>query len=130
MHGSASPPSPAVLLSAACGICGHDMRLAYVDPTGTNTVYAYRCDDGHRREILRADKRPASVVGQAIAKPGVGPASPRSALVSDLPSSSGTQRDWPHNLSGGCVMAEPHAGRMRPIHSASCSQYARVGGIQ
>jgi hypothetical protein len=124
MHGSASRPSPAVLLSAAYGICGHDMRLAYVDPTGTTTVYAHRCDDGHCREILRAG-RPASVVGRAIVKPGVGPASPRSALTSDLPSSPVTQRDWPHNLFGGCVVAERRAGRMRSTHSAS----AWVGGI-
>ena len=94
MHGSASPPSP-VPLSAACGVCGNDMRLAYVDPTGTNTVYACRCDDGHYHEILRADKRAASVVGLAIVKSIIGPAPPRSALTSDLPSSSVTQRDWP-----------------------------------
>jgi hypothetical protein len=128
MHGSASPP--ALPLSAACGVCGHDMRLAYVDPTGTNTVYACRCDDGHCHEILGADKRSASVVGHAIVKPSVGPAPPRSALTSDLPSSSVIQRDWTTNLSGGCVTAEPRAGRMRPPRSASRFQYARVGGIQ
>jgi hypothetical protein len=128
MHGSASPPSPAVLLSAAYGICSHDMRLAYVDPTGTNTVYAHRWDDGHCREIPRAG-RPASVVGRAIVKLGVGPASPRSALTNDLPSSPVTQRDWPQNLSGGCLVAERRVGRMRSTHSASRSRYARVGGI-
>jgi len=48
------------------------MRLAYVDPTGTNTVYAYRCDDGHQHEILRADKNDASVAGLAIGKSVIG----------------------------------------------------------
>jgi hypothetical protein len=49
--------------SIACGICGNDMMLAYVDPTGTNTVYACRCDDGHHHEILRADQSAPSEVG-------------------------------------------------------------------
>jgi hypothetical protein len=95
MHGSASPFSAVPPISTACGICGNNMRLAYVDPTGTNTVYAYRCDDGHHREILRADKTAASMVGLAIVKPGVGPVPPRSALTGDLPPSSVTQRGWP-----------------------------------
>jgi hypothetical protein len=95
MHGSASSPSPALLIPAACGICGNNMRLAYVDPTGTDTVFAYRCDNGHYREILRADKRAAPVVGLAIAKRGIGPVPPRSARASDLPLPSVTQRDWP-----------------------------------
>ena len=68
MHGSASPPSPVLPISTACGICGNNMRLAYVDPTGTNTVYAYRCDDGHHHEILRADQSDPSVVGLAIVR--------------------------------------------------------------
>ena len=55
----------------------------------------FRCDDGHHHEILRADKRAASVIGLANVKPGVGPVPPRSALTSDLPLSSVTQRDWP-----------------------------------
>jgi hypothetical protein len=71
------------------------MKLAYIDPTGTNTVYAYRCDDGHHHEILWADKRAAPVVVLAIAKPGIGLVSPRSVGMSDLPLSSVTQRDWP-----------------------------------
>jgi hypothetical protein len=95
MHGAPSPLSPAPLISTACGICGNNMRLAYVDPTGTDTVYAYRCDNGHYHEILRAEKRAAPVVVLAIAKPGVGPVSPRSARTSDFPLSSVTQRDWP-----------------------------------
>jgi hypothetical protein len=95
MLGSESPPSPVPPIATACEICGNNMRLAYVDPTGTNTVYAYRCDDGHHHEILRADKRAASVIGLANVKPGVGPVPPRSALTSDLPLSSVTQRDWP-----------------------------------
>jgi hypothetical protein len=61
VHGPASSPSPALFIPAACGICGDNMRLAYIDPTGINTVYAYRCDNGHHHEILRADKRAASV---------------------------------------------------------------------
>jgi hypothetical protein len=109
--------------------CGNNMRLAYVDPTGTSTVYAYRCDDGHHHEILRADiKRGASVVGLAIGKSGIGPVSSRSALTGDLPPSSVTQR-LALNLSDACVVAERRAGKMRPTHSA-CFQYARVDGIQ
>jgi hypothetical protein len=69
--------------------------LAYVDPTGTNTVYAYRCDYGHHHEILRADKRAASVVDLAIVRPVAGPVPPRSVPKSDLPLPSVTQRDWP-----------------------------------
>jgi hypothetical protein len=95
MLGSESPPSPVPPTSTACGICGNNMRLAYVDPTGTNTVYAYRCDDGHHHEIQRADKTAASVVGLKIVKRGVAQVPPRSALTSDLPLSSVTQRGWP-----------------------------------
>jgi hypothetical protein len=95
MHGSALPPSPVPPISIACGICGNNMRLAYVDPTDTNTVYVYRCGDGHHHEILRADKRAASVVGLALVKPGVEPLPPQCALTSDLPHPSVTQRDWP-----------------------------------
>jgi hypothetical protein len=94
MHGSALPAPPGPAISTTCGICGNNMRLAYVDPTGTNTVYAYRCDDGHHHEILRADKNDASMVGLAIGKSGIGPVSPRSALTGDLPPSSVTQREW------------------------------------
>jgi hypothetical protein len=94
MLGSESPPSP-VPIATACEICGNNMRLAYVDPTGTNTVYAYRCDDGHHHEIQRADKTAAPVVGLKIVKRGVAPVPPRSALTSDLLPSSVTQRDWP-----------------------------------
>ena len=75
--------------------CGNNMRLAYVDPTGTNAICAYRCDDGHHHEILRADKRAASVADLATVKSGIGPEPPRSALRGDLPLSSVTQRDWP-----------------------------------
>jgi hypothetical protein len=28
-------------ISTACGFCGNNARLAYVDPTGTNAVSAY-----------------------------------------------------------------------------------------
>jgi hypothetical protein len=95
MLGSESAPSPVPPTSTACEICGNNMRLAYVDPTGTNTVYAYRCDDGHHHEVLRADKAAASVVGLKIMKRGVAPVPPRSALTGDLPLSSVTQRAWP-----------------------------------
>ena len=71
--------------------CGNNMTLAYVDPTGAT----YRCDDGHHHEILRADKRDASVADLAIGKSGIGPVSPRSALTSEMPPSSVTQREWP-----------------------------------
>jgi hypothetical protein len=95
MHASASLPSPASLISTACGTCGNNMRLAYVDPTGADTVYAYRCDNGHYHEILRADKKAAPMGVLAIVKPGIGLVSPRSVGMSDLPLSSVTQRDWP-----------------------------------
>jgi hypothetical protein len=75
--------------------CGNNMRLVYVDPTGTNTICAYRCDDGHHHEILRADKRAASVADLATVKSAIGPGSPRNALTSELQPSSVAQRDWP-----------------------------------
>jgi hypothetical protein len=97
-------------ISTACGICGNNMRLAYVDPTGTNTVYAYRCVDGHHYEILRADQSAPSVVGLAIVR-SEGPVPPRSALKSDLPLSSVTQRDWP-SIHVASVL-RPSVGRAR-----------------
>jgi hypothetical protein len=75
--------------------CGNNMGLVYVDPTGPNTICAYRCDDGHRHEILRADKSAASVADLATLKSAIGPESPRSALTSEFPPSSVAQRDWP-----------------------------------
>jgi hypothetical protein len=75
MHGSALPPSVPPI-STACGICGKNMRLACVDPTGTDTVYAYRCDGGHYHEILRAGKRAASVVDLTIVEPVAGEVPP------------------------------------------------------
>ena len=75
--------------------CGNNMRLVYVDPPGTNAICAYRCDDGHHHEILRAGKRAASVADLATVKSAIGPASPRSALTSELPPSSLAQRDGP-----------------------------------
>jgi hypothetical protein len=81
-------------ISTACGFCGNNVRLAYVDPTGTNAVCAYRCVDGHHHEILRADQSAPSVIGLAIVR-SEGPVPPGSALKSDLPLSSVTLRDWP-----------------------------------
>jgi hypothetical protein len=54
-------------------------------------------DDGHHHEILRAEQSAPSVVGLAIVRSvrSEGPVPPRSALKSDLPLSSVTQRDWP-----------------------------------
>ena len=74
---------------------GNNMTLAHVDPTGTNAICTYRCDDDHHHEILRADKRDASVADLASVKSGIGPESPRSALTSEMPPSSVTQREWP-----------------------------------
>jgi hypothetical protein len=71
--------------------CGNNMTLAYVDPTGAT----YRCDDGHHHEILRADKRAASVADLATVKSAIGPGSPRNALTSESQPSSVAQRDWP-----------------------------------
>ena len=110
MHGSESPPSAVLPNSTACGICGNNMRLAYVDPTGTNTVYAYQCDDGHYHEILRADQSARSGVGLAIVG-SEGPVPPRSALKSDLPLSSVTQRDWPSIYLARVL--RPSVGRAR-----------------
>ena len=50
------PPSTAPPISIACGICGNEMKLVSVDPTAENTVYAYQCTNGHRHEIVTADK--------------------------------------------------------------------------
>jgi hypothetical protein len=55
-------------ISSLSWFCGNNMRLAYVDPIGTNAVCAYRCVDGHHHEIPRADQSAPSVVGLAIVR--------------------------------------------------------------
>jgi hypothetical protein len=51
-------------------------------------------DDGHHHENLKADQSAPPVVGLSIVR-SEGPVPPPSALESDLPLSSVTQRDWP-----------------------------------
>jgi hypothetical protein len=53
---SAELASSVVPLAIACGVCGIEMKLISVDPATENTVYAYRCVNGHRHEIVVADK--------------------------------------------------------------------------
>ena len=45
---SETPP-----ISIACKICGKEMKLVSVKPT-ENTVYAFQCVKGHRRELVTA----------------------------------------------------------------------------
>jgi len=51
LSSSAAPP-----ISIACGICGNEMKLVSVKPSTENAVYAYQCANGHRHEIVTADK--------------------------------------------------------------------------
>ena len=79
-----------------------------VDPTGTNTVYAYRCDDGHHHEILgrpSASESPRDCGSE-------GPVPPRSALR--VISIRDTER-LALNLSGACVAAERRAGEVMAV---------------
>jgi hypothetical protein len=39
--------------SIACKICGKEMKLVSVEPT-ENTIYAFQCVKGHRRELVTA----------------------------------------------------------------------------
>jgi hypothetical protein len=95
MHGSAPHSPPVAPVSTSCSICGPNMRLAYVDPTGADTIYAYRCDAGHQHEILSADKQGESVVGLTFVKPVAGPAPAQIVREGSLPLLPTTQRDCP-----------------------------------
>jgi hypothetical protein len=43
-------------LSIACRICGLTMKLISVTPSIEETVYAYQCVKGHRREVGMAGR--------------------------------------------------------------------------
>ena len=70
-------------------------RNTYVDPTGADTIYAYRCDAGHQHEILSADNEGEAVVGLTFVKPVAGAAPAQIVRESALPLFPATQRDWP-----------------------------------
>lgn len=46
--------SEAPSTSFACRICGKVMRLVAAAPSTESTVYAYRCVNGHRHELVTA----------------------------------------------------------------------------
>ena len=50
------PPSAAPALSVACHTCSHEMKLIYIAPDGECIVYAYRCTNGHRHEVVATFK--------------------------------------------------------------------------
>jgi hypothetical protein len=49
---SAKVPS----ISIACRTCSEEMKQVTVKPSIENTVYAYQCVNGHRYEIVTADR--------------------------------------------------------------------------
>jgi hypothetical protein len=56
MPASELPLSAAPPISITCRICGNEMKLVSVAPSLWTTVYAYHCANGHRHEIVTADK--------------------------------------------------------------------------
>ena len=47
------PQSPVRALSIACHSCAHEMKLLSVVPEEDCIVYAYRCANGHRHEVVK-----------------------------------------------------------------------------
>jgi hypothetical protein len=51
MSASEAPHLEPPPISISCNICGKEMKQRSIDTTAESTVYAYRCDNGHRREF-------------------------------------------------------------------------------